>query len=339
MLHNTRLKEYFPMIRAREEVVEEIHENRKLQEIYNHWSEAEQKEFLDFCTGVKGVKIAYDPFFKEIFNPEYAPERLSDFLSELLGQRVKVLQVLPNDSTRIADEVTLLITDVVAELENGSIINVEIQKIGYMFPGQRASCHSADLLLRQYKRLRDRRKNQFSYREIKPVYAVVLFENSPAQFHKFEEEYIHHFYTTSDTGLELDLLQEFYFVSLDIFKKSLHNKGVTKKLEAWLTFLCVDEPDLIVELITSYPEFKPLYENVYQICRNMERVMGIFSEELRILDRNTIHYMIDTMQEEIDAKTVTISEQQGKLDELREKIDELTETIQQLQEQLAKQKQ
>ncbi len=79
------------------------------------------------------------------------PERFNDFLSCLLGERVKVLKVLPGDSTRIADETSLLITDIVVELEDGSIANVEMQKIGYLFPGQRCACYSADLLLRQYK--------------------------------------------------------------------------------------------------------------------------------------------------------------------------------------------
>ena len=46
------------------------------------------------------------------------------------------------------------------------------------------------------------------------------------------------------------------------------------------------------ELMEQYPEFKPMYETLYQICQNTERVMGFFSEELRILDRNTVKYMI-----------------------------------------------
>lgn len=40
------------------------------------------------------------------------------------------------------------------EDEDGSIANVEVQKIGYLFPGERSACYSADMLLRQYKRVR-----------------------------------------------------------------------------------------------------------------------------------------------------------------------------------------
>ncbi len=153
-----KLKEYFPMIREREELLAEIAKNGTLREVFAGWEKEQQEEFLDICTGVRGLKFLYDGFFKEILNPEYVPERFNDFLSCLLGERVKVLKVLPGDSTRIADETSLLITDIVVELEDGSIANVEMQKIGYLFPGQRCACYSADLLLRQYKRVRGKEK-------------------------------------------------------------------------------------------------------------------------------------------------------------------------------------
>lgn len=75
--------------------------------------------------------MLYDSFFKEVANPEYSQERLNDFLSVMLKQKVKILHVLPNDSVRIALENSLLITDLVVELEDGSIANIEIQKIGF----------------------------------------------------------------------------------------------------------------------------------------------------------------------------------------------------------------
>jgi len=71
-------------------------------------------------------------------------------------------------------------------------------------------------------------------------------------------------------------------------------------LEAWLTFLSEDDPMWIEKMIQQYPEFIPLYGEVYAICKNVERVMGIFSEELQILDRNTVQLMIDDMQDDID---------------------------------------
>ena len=59
------------------------------------------------------MRILSDSFFKEVMNPEYSGTRLESLLSELLLKKVKIVQILPNDSTRIADEVALLITDIV----------------------------------------------------------------------------------------------------------------------------------------------------------------------------------------------------------------------------------
>ena len=119
-----KLKNYFPLIREREELLSEIRDNPKLREIYEEWDTKNREEFLDFCTGVKGMKILYDSFFKEVMNVEYTPERLEKLLCILLKRQVKIVRILPNDSTRIADEVSLLITDIVVELEDGSLANV-----------------------------------------------------------------------------------------------------------------------------------------------------------------------------------------------------------------------
>lgn len=66
--------------------------------------------------------------------------------------------------------------DMVIQLADGSLANVEIQKLGYRFSGQRSACYSADLLLRQYKRLREEKGKSFTYKDVKNVYTIVLFE-------------------------------------------------------------------------------------------------------------------------------------------------------------------
>lgn len=306
-MHKT-LKDYFPLIRERESILAEINSNKSLSKTFNNWPNDYQSEFLDICTGIKGIKITYDSFFKEIFNAEYNAPVLNAFISALLGQKVKVLQVLPNDGTKMADEESLLITDIVVELEDGSIANIEIQKIGYLFPGERAACYSADLLLRQYKRLRDKQKKNFKYSEMRPVYTIILFEQSPTQFHKFPNEYIHFAETKTSTGVDINLLQKFLFIPLDIFKKLGKNKNVDNELDAWLSFLITDEPKDIIKLIERHPEFIPLYNVVYEMCRNMEDVMGLFSEELKIMDRNTVRFMIDEMQKELDEKVAALED-------------------------------
>ena len=100
--------------------------------------------------------------------------------------------------------------------------------------------------------------------------------------------------------MKLELLQKFVFIPLDIFKQNYQNRGIQSELDAWLVFLSTDEPETIIRLITEYPAFKPLYEDIYRLCLNVERVMEMFSKELAILDKNTVIYMIDEMQRELD---------------------------------------
>ena len=50
MVMATILKTYFPTIRTRKEVLEEISESEKLSEMFWQWNEGQQEEFLDVCT-------------------------------------------------------------------------------------------------------------------------------------------------------------------------------------------------------------------------------------------------------------------------------------------------
>ena len=287
-------------------------------------------EYLDICTGVKGVKLLYDTYFKAIMNPDTRPERLNDFLSEILGKKIKILKVLPNESAKIAAESSLLIMDIVVQFEDGSIANVEVQKVGYLFSGQRSACYSSDLLLRQYKRVRLELGKSFTYKEIKKVYTIVLFEKSNAAFTKFsKEQYIHRFEQKSDTGVEMDLLQEYTFICLDIFNNTIHNEGrkIESRLEEWLVFLSQDDPDMIINLLNCNPEFKKIYEEVYTICLNMERMMSMFSKELEILDRNTVKLMVDEMIEEYTKMTEEHAKKMEALDEVGRQMEAKQEKL------------
>ena len=271
----SKLKQYFPMIRERENIKQEIYENPKLLEKYREWDEEQQN----------------------------------------------------------------------------SLANVEVQKIGYSFPGQRSACYSSDLLLRQYKRVKGEKKKAFSYKDIKSVYTIVFFETSIKEFHEYPQNYIHKFKQQSDTGLELELLQKYVFIPLDIFHGIYHNNGKSNgknssgsywnKTEAWLTFLSTDEPEIIIELISQYPEFKEMYEEIYVMCQNVEKVMEMFSKELIQLDRNTVQYMIDEMQdtidiqkEELEAKQETIDTQKGELEAKQNQLNQKEEELESKQNKL-----
>ena len=115
------------------------------------------------------------------------------------------------------------------------------------------------------------------------------------------------------------------FVPLDIFHKTMENKDINTELEAWLTFLSTDDPEQIYNLIRKFPMFKEMYEDIFHLCQNTERVMNMYSKELAQLDHNTAEYMVDEMQKDLDEARSIIQEKedtiQNQSDELKLKDD------------------
>ena len=225
-MKNASLKQYFPLIPTRQDLLEEIQANQKQNTIFQGWAPEAQEEFLDFCTGVRGVKILYDGIFKEIMNPETAPEYLNELLSLLLGKKVEIIEVLPNDNSRIGGESSLLIMDIVVRLEDGSIADIEIQRLGYAFPGERSACYGADLLLRQYKRVRSQKEEKkFSYRDIKMYTSLYFSKKAPGNFRNTRTI----IYTSFSKNLTLVLLFRFFRIIFS-FPLTFSKKACTIKV-------------------------------------------------------------------------------------------------------------
>ena len=59
----------------------------------------------------------------------------------------------------------------------------------------------------------------------------------------------------------------------------------------------------------------------------MEGVLDMFSEELRLLDRNTVKYMVDEMQEQIDKQKTELNKQKLALEAKDKRIQELEKLL------------
>ena len=307
----------------REEVMRRIYESPSVYPAFERLSESLREEFVSFCMGVRGLNITYDPVFKRIFDPEAHASRLEDFLSCCLGQEVRILSALPTESTRLTEEGSLLVMDLLVRLASGALVNIEIQRIGYLFPGQRCACYSSDLVMRQYTRVREecrRQKKAFSYKDIKKVYTIVLIQDSTKEFHLLPEAYVHRGKNLFDTGLKLDMLQEYILIPLDIFWETVQNKDRIDRLDGWLTFIGTDKPEDILWLIERYPEFEEIYREVFRFRYQMEELMHMYSEALSVLDANTVKYMVERQQEEI-------AQQKNEIDKLKREREQQSAEI------------
>ena len=298
---------------ADDEVIGFLKRSPALYGSYQGLSEEWKRRFLDFCQEKRTLPLTYDPFFKRIFHPDIHPDRLSLFISSILGMRVRIIRILPNEDSVLGGDM-LLIMDLLGELEDGALINVEIQKQGYAFGAEHISCYSSDLVMRQYVRVKGEKGSTFTYRDIKNVYVIVIFENSTGDFHKIEDAYVHHGEVRFDTGLEMRFLQEYFLIALDVFRKNPYPKKRSEQT-AWLSLLTVDNPEEAERLAWEYPEYPwigEIFEETAMLRQKPEEVLGMFSEALKILDRNTVTYMIEELKKDLEE---TKEEAKAKMEE------------------------
>lgn len=334
LIQKIKIPEILGEPQTREEVMKEIQKNSDAYLKFQQLSKEFREELIEFCMGNRGLKIAYDPFFQKIFNPEVHSERLSRLLSCIMGETVCVKRALPREHNRLSEAGSLLIMDILVELSDGSLINVEMQKIGYAFPGQRGACYSADLLLRQYERVKEQKGKEFTYQDLKSVYCIVLLERSTEEFHKYPEIYLHRSSQTFDSGLDMEHLQKFIYIPLDIFLGIQHNK--LEELEAWLYFLSTDKPEYIFRIVEKYPMFYQMYQEIIQFRYKPEELIGMYSEALAILDRNTVQYMYEEQKKEIEKQKLELKENEQKLKESDQKLKEKAQELEEKDQEIAR---
>ena len=337
-MHYERLAEaiFFPRknlpedlkdVPTREKIMEQIRSDTYTYSQFVKMPLEAQRRLVEFCMGNRNLKITYEPFFQHIFNPEVHPERLTLLLSAILKQKVKIIHVMPREGKRLSHDSSLVIMDILVELEDGSYVNVEIQKFGYYFPMQRSFCYGADMLVRQYDKLKEDLGDRFTYRHMRPVFVIVIMENSPKEFHEFSEDYIHRSIVQFDTGLKLGNLMNLIYIPLDIFRNMPHNE--IGELEAWLYFLGSDEPKDINRIIGKYTYFEELYQEIIYFRYHPKELVGMYSEALAILDRNTVEFMLDDMKKEADDLRLDLNKQEARVAamnaELSQMEDELSE--------------
>jgi len=301
---------------TREYSLELIRRDQETGRIFDelpHWA---QEDILSFMQGEKGLPVTYDSFFKKITDPFAHPERLESLISSIIGHDVHIKTILNPEGVRLAESGSFVIMDVVVEGEDGSVIDVEIQKMGYAFPGERSSCYISDMIMRQYNRIKSEQGKKFTYRNMKPVYLIVFMEKSSEAFRMVAPQFIHKQVHAYSSNVQVTDLNNIIYISLDTFRENIQN--ITNKLEAWLTFLSATSYEAILKLVEAYPEFLEYYHEINLFRHKPKELIGMFSEALAILDRNTEIYMFEEMQKQVEELKMIKTEYEK---DIKEKID------------------
>ena len=101
-------------------------------------------------------------------------------------------------------------------------------------------------------------------------------------------------------------------VALDVFRESKYAKDINE-LNAWLSLLTAQSVDDLAALVSDYPWMEAICKDMSEYMYDPEEVITMFSEALRMLDENTVHYMIDELQKERDDAITALNEKENEM--------------------------
>ncbi len=71
------------------------------------------------------------------------------------------------------------------------------------FPAQRTSCYAADIIMRQYNRVRAIKGKSFSYRDVQQTCLIIFMEQSSREFLSVPDQFLHHRNISYSSGVQL----------------------------------------------------------------------------------------------------------------------------------------
>lgn len=190
---------------------------------------------------------------------------------------------------------------------------------------------------------------EVSYKSMRKVHTIILFEKSSANLQsEFDEKfYFHVGKTVFNTGIKINLLQDFLLISLDTFKKyrysdiitgrtnvteydcdkTQYSDGISDKMVSdrikYMSLFVAKTPEEIDRLVALFPDLESVRHDINEYLVRPKEVLNMFSEALRILDRNTANLMVDRLKEEVDSL-------KGENDSLKDENTRLKEEIENL---------
>ena len=182
-----------------------------------------------------------DVIFKAFFSKKGNEKYLESFLKEIIGEEVKIKRTTHDARLeQLEKEQKYGILDLDVELEDGKLINIELQIRNNKNIEKRTTYYGSKKLISQMG-------IGTQYKEIKKVIVIALLGYNLLEV----PEYINKTITVLEghRNYEINNEIEYYYLELDKFRKS--NPDMNKPINQWLAFMCVRIG--LIKLGKTYP--------------------------------------------------------------------------------------
>jgi len=227
------------------------------------------------------LNLLNDFIFKKILGEVGAEEQLKSFLSAVLkrtgrdkdidGANFKILESKTLTADLIEGKTSIL--DVLAELDDGSKVNIEVQlkSVGNM--GTRSAFYWSKLFANSLE----------AGEKYEKLPKVITINILGSQFLQDTREYHTSFHLYEDFNKDLRLTDN---IEIHLKKKKLEKKDIeNNSLHRWLTYLDKNtSPETIKELVKMDNAFQAVEKTIENISRDQISLMAYHKREMEIHD-------------------------------------------------------
>ena len=210
--------------------------------------------------------IVFKAFFSK--NEQY----LKSFLSAILGTKVKIKKVIHDARLeQLTKEMKYGILDLDVELENGEIINIEMQLKNNGNIEERTTFYASKKIVEQLEPAQ-------KYEELKRVIVIAILDYTLTNL----PDYIIETTRVVETNkqYELNNIVKYYYIELEKFRNQ--NPNMDEEQNQWLAFIDMERGDLLEMAKKENKEIKKAFED-YEVLTGDAEVKRL--TEIRLMSK------------------------------------------------------
>ena len=242
-----------------------------------------------------------DIMFKAFFSRAGNEKFLKSFLNAILGEEIKIKKVIHDARLeQIAREEKYGILDLDVELENGKIINIEMQMKNNNNMEERTTFYAG-------KKISEQLEIGYNYKELKKVIIISILNYN---FIKLPE-YVTKTIRVADKHREYEINNnvEYYYIELKKFREQ--NPDMKEPINQWLAFIDMERGDLLEMAEKENKTIKEAKEN-YEVLTGDAELKRL--AEIRLMSALEEQSALDTARNEgAERKKIEIAKELLKL--------------------------
>ena len=256
----------------------------------------------------KKLKMKDDIVFKAFFsrNVHY----LKSFLSAILGKQIKIKKVIHDARLeQLTKEMKYGILDLEVELEDGEIVNVEMQLRDNKNIEKRTTFYASKKIVEQLE-------PNGNYEELKRVIVIAILDYNLTDLEEYITETVR--VVSNHKEYELNNVVKYYYIELEKFRKQ--NPDMQDERNQWLAFIDMERGDLLEMAKKENKEIKDAVKD-YEVLTGDEEIKRL--TEVRLMSELEEQSALATAR----AKGTEEGLKQGKEEGLKQGKEEIAKKL------------